>query len=116
MLQDVQKLQSELEAHSALMVEGLRKQLASVAIHLPLLEEVVRDNADAVMRRFWALSDQLIMQYSNGYCNGCAHPATEGGNARHLGYPRWWLDKVYEAPVDVPRSAELEMSEEVITN
>ena len=46
------------------------------------------------MKRFWSLSDELVMKYSNGYCNGCSNPSSSG-NPRHLGYPTWWLDAAY---------------------
>lgn len=60
------------------------------------VEEAYNANARAVANAFWALSDQLVMAYADGFCNGC------GKGAHRLGYPQTWLDQVYSPPLDPP--------------
>ncbi len=43
------------------------------------------ENADNVVKDWWAFSNQLIVKYNDGYINTKEHMANE------VGYPEWWL-------------------------
>ena len=54
-------------------------------------------HAASVVRAWWALSEQLLVWYAEGNCNGCPHAT---GSGRHFGYPAWWLkDAGYADPL-----------------
>ena len=92
MIREVQVVQNDLETKSVKLVADI---VANASAQSGDVQAVLNTNADGVMRRFWALSDELVLKYSDGYCNGCAFPQATG-NPRHLGYSEWWLDEVYE--------------------
>ena len=77
----------------------LQKQLDVAFLstgNMSVVELQYNSNAAAIASSFWQLSDQLVMSYADGFCNGC------GRGGRHLGYSQQWLDRVYTPPLDEP--------------
>eukprot|EP00051_Salpingoeca_urceolata_P021543 m.339376 g.339376 ORF g.339376 m.339376 type:complete len:673 (+) comp19817_c0_seq7:253-2271(+) len=87
--QDPQQ-QQESQQH-----QGSQQQDPQLTVH-----QLLERNAEAVVARWWQLSDELLLRYADGYCNGCAdHP-------RDLGYPAWWLRAVGYQQGPPPPAAE----------
>eukprot|EP00929_Paragymnodinium_shiwhaense_P092662 TRINITY_DN52641_c0_g1_i1.p1 TRINITY_DN52641_c0_g1~~TRINITY_DN52641_c0_g1_i1.p1 ORF type:complete len:610 (+),score=51.86 TRINITY_DN52641_c0_g1_i1:129-1958(+) len=49
----------------------------------------VVEHCEEAIRAWWSLSDDLLIHYADGYCNGCG-----SGRPRNLGYPVKWLEAV----------------------
>ncbi|MBN2438418.1 MAG: C69 family dipeptidase [Deltaproteobacteria bacterium] len=66
-----------------------------------LLTRYSDENASAVLREWWKLSERLYIKYNDGYVN------TEDGIAQPVFYPSWWLKQVgYEnGPTSYERPA-----------
>ncbi len=59
--------------------------------------DAASQHAMATAKRWWDLSDELVLKYADGYCNGC------GSEPRNEGYPAWWLRLVnYSKPLYPP--------------
>jgi dipeptidase len=53
-----------------------------------LLTSYSAENASAVLREWWKLSEDLYIKYNDGYLN------TKTGIAQPVFYPAWWLKQV----------------------
>ena len=53
-----------------------------------LLTRYSAENASAVLREWWKLSEDLYIKYNDGYLN------TKAGIAQAVFYPAWWLKQV----------------------
>lgn len=88
---DIKDVQSRLEYRSELLLRQLQNDFMLGNASLSYLSDSLRENAKRCVREWWDLSDQLVLRYADGYCNGC------GRGSRHLGYPPWWLRAVSES-------------------
>jgi dipeptidase len=89
-IQDVAAARAPLERQAASLVASLPADGAAAAARLSA-------HAASVVRAWWALSEQLLVWYAEGNCNGCPHAT---GSGRHFGYPAWWLkDAGYADPL-----------------
>jgi dipeptidase len=94
MILDVVKLQQLHESRSLELQAYIDLTYPTGALSMSDVTEMVNTNALQVVRDFWALSDDLVMAYADGYCNGC-----DQATSRYLGYPAWWLEAV-DAPLN----------------
>ena len=80
-IQDVAAARSPLEQQAATLLASLpADDMAAAAL--------LSAHAESVLHAWWALSEQLLVWYAEGNCNGCPHAT---GSGRHFGYPAWWL-------------------------
>jgi len=88
--------QQGLEAKALALWNAGRKSSARA-----LLTRYADANAAAVLKDWWALSEQLYVRYEDGYLN------TREGIAQEVFYPAWWLKQVgYElGPVSYQKPA-----------
>ena len=98
MIEDIHLLRDKFEAQAF----GRMASLESEALSLwkkgdktgakELLTKYSNNNADAVLKAWWKLSQSLYIKYNDGYLN------TKEGLAQALFYPNWWLEAVgYES-------------------
>ena len=90
MIEDIRNLQDDTEGVDG--SEGLQKFVDDKFVSDPEfdmadVEKMYNRNAINNVVKFWKFSDQMLMNYADGYCDGCG-----GDRNRHLGYPQWWLD------------------------
>lgn len=62
------------------------------------VSQVFLENSNFVVSTWWNLSDELYLNFADGFCNSCGtkqHRSTKKGsqqeNSRIVGYPDWWL-------------------------
>lgn len=94
MILSVREKQQYWEETVSVALQRSLDQAYRMNSNITAVEESYKANADAVVRSFWQLSDELVMSYADGFCNGC------GQGAHHIGYPTSWLDEVYKPPLD----------------
>ena len=63
---------------------------SSGSMSLQEAQDLYNTNAERNVVRMWDMSDEVVMNFADGYCNDC------GEGTRHLGYPQQWLDDVYK--------------------
>ena len=89
-IQDIASARAPLEREALTLLSSLPESDTQAAA-------LLGENAASVVRAWWALSEQLMVWYAEGNCNGCPHPT---GSGRHFGYPAWWLrDAGYADPL-----------------
>lgn len=108
MIKDIQTVRDRFEAQAF----GTQSDREAKALELwekgdedgarALLTRYCDDNANAVLRDWWKLADQLYLKYNDGYLN------TRDGIAQAVFYPAWWLKEVgYEkGPTSYQKPAE----------
>lgn len=102
---DIQPLQKNLEDAHVKFVEELDRKCRE-GCSIGELTELCNENADAVIKTWWALADRLIAKYSDGYIN--PKPSRpQNKTAIGIGYPSDWLGLTnYQ---DGPVSYDMEM-------
>ena len=85
---DIREMQQRIENRSELLLRQLQQDFVRGNATAAYVANTLRANAERCVREWWNLSDQLVLRYADGYCNGC------GRGPRHLGYPSWWLRRV----------------------
>jgi len=93
MIRDINALQDSIETAELAAVERVGGEALALleedrGLALDVLTGYSVSNAEAVVTRWWALSDHLIAKYDDGYVNA---PDSMAGE---VGYPQWWLDEV----------------------
>ena len=91
--QDITLLRDKLETKSIALIESLSGKND---------QTLLDDNANEIVCEWWSLSEDMLVWYGEGNCNGCG-----SGSAlpRHLGYPEWWLaDVEYNSPAPLQDS------------
>ncbi|OQA25854.1 MAG: Dipeptidase A [Verrucomicrobia bacterium ADurb.Bin345] len=108
MIKDIQTVRDRFEAQAF----GTQSDREAKALELwkkgdedgarALLTRYCDENANAVLREWWKLADQLYLKYNDGYLN------TRDGLAQSVFYPAWWLKEVgYEkGPTSYQKPAE----------
>jgi hypothetical protein len=83
MIEDIKKVQMELESDSIALLRDLQDVDAST------VERVLQDNAAKIIDALWTLQDQLLFKYASGFVN-----EPPNGMSQMVGYPAWWLQAV----------------------
>ena len=83
MIEDIQRLQNDLENDSVLLMTTLQEEDPST------VERSLLDNAAKVVDALWTLQDQLLFKYASGFVN-----EPPDGMSKMVGYPAWWLQAV----------------------
>lgn len=83
MIEDIKKVQMELESESIALLRDLQDVDAST------IERVLQDNAAKIIDALWTLQDQLLFKYASGFVN-----EPPNGMSQMVGYPAWWLQAV----------------------
>jgi len=83
MIIDIQNQQNMLESRSTALQEKLTREYLEDR-DLTKLSIAYAENAVEVVKKWWELSDLLMLHYADGFCNDCGRPV------RNLGYPDWW--------------------------
>jgi len=93
-INDITKLQLELESASIVMVEAIeekedhrRKDNNTNELVSSSMEEAYLSNIESIVASLWSLSDQIVFKYASGFVN---EPTLSG----MVGYPAWWLKEV----------------------
>ena len=73
----VRAAQSELESNARTLQAQLDAAVVNGSMTAAVAAEHYNDNAEAMIRRWWGVADQLLLE----------HGADQG----HGGYPAWWL-------------------------
>jgi hypothetical protein len=82
MVQDIQALQSVLEARSEALVAQLVAQFAGAG-DIAAASRALAANAMNMSAAWWQLSDDLLMRYADGTCHSCG---------RAVEYQEGWLN------------------------
>ena len=94
MIQDVAAAQALWEAKGLRLRDALAEAYAEGRLDGGAmgLRDALAAHAANATRAFWRLGDALLEAYADGFCTGCS----AGDGNRHLGYPQWWIDAVYD--------------------
>jgi dipeptidase len=115
MIQDVQKVQRELEGNALTMQAAVEKAALETYKKDPatarrFLTDYCISNAETVVRRWRELGEDLIVKYNDGYI------IKEDGRAEGIGYPENWLKTVveqdpekYKLPVSADSTVEMRL-------
>ncbi|MBU0672754.1 MAG: C69 family dipeptidase [Candidatus Margulisbacteria bacterium] len=92
MIKDIVAKQQQLEAVEFTNLPKVDQQALALYKNDPkaakqYLTKYLTDNANKVVKEWWALGDYLIAKYDDGYVN-------KPKMAEDVGYPNWWLDQV----------------------
>jgi hypothetical protein len=91
--QDITSLRDKLETKSFVLIESLSGKND---------QTLLDDNANEIVKEWWSLSEDMLVWYGEGNCNGCGSGSSV---PRHLGYPEWWLaDVEYNSPAPLQDS------------
>lgn len=95
MIQDVQKVQKELEGDAIAIQPAIEKAALESHKNNPttarrFLTDYCVSNAETVVRRWRGLGEHLIVKYNDGYI------LKEDGKAEGIGYPEGWLKTVVD--------------------
>ena len=112
MIEDVQKLQNEIEGKELALQPFVEKAAMAAYDKDPklaqeYLTEYCNSNAEAVFKAWWKLGDSLFVKYQNGFL-------IEGKSFSNAGYNDEWLKKVDFKPITYKKSAP-EKSEDLKT-
>ncbi|RXQ91586.1 hypothetical protein EO244_12315 [Ancylomarina salipaludis] len=93
MIQDIQKVQRELEQKFVAYIPAMDKAAGELykinpKLATDFLSDFSNDQLDMVAERWTELAEHLITKYNDGYIKD------ENGNAQTVGYPQEWLKKV----------------------
>ncbi len=115
MIQDVQKVQRELEGNALAMQAAVEKAALETYKNDPatarrFLTDYCISHAETVVRRWRELGENLIVKYNDGYI------IKEDGRAEGIGYPENWLKTVvgqnpekYKLPVSADSTVEMRL-------
>ncbi len=94
MIKDINAVQNRFEAGAFGGQHALEEKAQALwkrgdqAAARTLLTRYSEENADAVLKEWWKLSESLYIKYNDGYLN------TRAGIAQAVFYPSWWLQQV----------------------
>ena len=94
MIKDINAARNRFEAGAFGRQRALEEQAQTLwkkgdqAAARRFLTRYSEENADAVLKEWWKLSESLYIQYNDGYLN------TRAGIAQAVFYPSWWLKQV----------------------
>jgi len=93
MVDDVRQVQKMREIHVSLALQKTLDETYVSNGDMDYVENQYNSNAMETVTLFWKLSDDLMIKYADGFCNGGCEP-------HRLGYPQYWIDQVYIPPLD----------------
>ena len=95
MIKDIGNEQVNLEYRSEALQTTIDKSYMNNNTNLSAITAMYIQNAEACVAKWWELSDNLILWYADGYCNGHA-TCMNKKYGTHLGYPKVWLEQMQD--------------------
>ena len=93
MIKDIIASQNLYENRSEHLQRQIERLYTTKNITLNEVTELYVKNAEMCVSAWWKLSDDLILRYADGYCNGYG-PCMSAEYGTHIGYSSSWLEQM----------------------
>ena len=93
MIKDIIASQNLYENRSEHLQRQIERLYTTKNITLNEVTELYVKNAEMCVSAWWKLSDDLMLRYADGYCNGYG-PCMSAEYGTHIGYSSSWLEQM----------------------